>query len=354
MTGRVAALAPARPPDIQAALEQMRLKLREEPVGAATNKNLMGRGASAASGAPPGERERRRIMQPLSFIRPWQRRTLFSGLAAAMLVLTMVVFPSVRAAADSLLQSFRAKSVLFLPVDTERLRQLASLSSDPTALFITKPSIVGEEKSREVGSVDEAAGAVGFKPEQADVFPAKPDSTLITVHDSLKAQAQVNVDTVRDLLAAMNVNDVTLPDALGQAPITADVPAFVETTYSGAGYRFDLVQGRSPTVTLPKGVELAQLGKAGLRLIGMQPEQADELSRQIDWSSTLVVPFPANLNDVVRVQVGDAQGLMVNAGRGPERNVVIYWQRGDRFYVLAGQGSKMTNDAALLAAKSVR
>ena len=62
---------------------------------------------------------------------------------------------------------------------------------------------------------------MGFKPEQADAFPARPDETLITVHDSLKAQAQVNVDTVRDLLAAMNVNDVTLPDALGQAPITA-------------------------------------------------------------------------------------------------------------------------------------
>src|SRR5205814_10458642 len=116
--------------------------LREEPVEAATNRNSMGRGASAASSAPPGNHDRRRIMQPLSFIRPWQRRTLFSGLAAAMLVLSMVAFPSVRAAADSLLQSFRAKSVLFLPVDVQRLKQLASLSTDPTALFITKPAIV--------------------------------------------------------------------------------------------------------------------------------------------------------------------------------------------------------------------
>ena len=42
-------------------------------------------------------------METLSFIRPGQRRALFSGLAAAMLVMSMVVFPSVRAAADSLL-----------------------------------------------------------------------------------------------------------------------------------------------------------------------------------------------------------------------------------------------------------
>jgi len=33
---------------------------------------------------------------------------------------------------------------------------------------------------------------------------------------------------------------------------------------------------------------------------------------------------------------------------------VLYWQVGDRFYVLAGQGAKMTNDILLLAARSVR
>src|SRR5439155_15244303 len=137
-------------------------------------------------------------------------------------------------------------------------------------------------------------------------------------------------------------------------PITADVPAFAQITYSGPGYQLTLVQGRSPTVTMPAGVDLAQLGRAGLRLIGMAPEQADEMSRQIDWSSTLVVPFPAGLQDVVRVQVGGAEGLLVSAYGGAEsdkvqpRNV-IYWQNGDRFYVLAGEGSAVSNDMLLLA-----
>jgi hypothetical protein len=250
--------------------------------------------------------------------------------------------------------------VLFVPVDTSRLQQLGALNADPTAFFVGKPTIVGDEKSTVVNSAGEAAAAAGFTPEQPATFPRDPSSTVFTVHDSLKAEAQVNVATIRDVLSALNVTDITLPDALGSAPISASVPPFVETAYKGEGFEFHLVQGHSPTVTLPKGVDLAQLGEAGLRVIGMQPEQARELSRQIDWSSTLVAPFPANLSDVVRVQVGDAQGLLVTAGGkfggGYESgsSSVIYWQRGDRFFVLQGAGKDVNNDMMLVVAKSVK
>jgi Putative zinc-finger len=374
---RMTMLAPSQPADVQLALQKMRLKLREERgalrSGAAIDQHAMGMSeksrlpslegvAPDAGGSPPANHNRRKTMQSLSFIRPGQRRALFSGLAAAMLVLSMAVFPSVRAAADSLLQTFRAKSVLFVPVDTSRLQQLSKLRTDPTALFMTKPSIVGEKKYMPVNSLDEAAAKAGFTPEQPASFPGKamPDSTQIKVYDKVRVEAQVDVDNIRQVLSALNVNDVTLPDALGSSPISADVPPFVEASYSGTGYELHLVQGHSPTVTLPKGVNLAQLGEVGLRVIGMQPDQARELSRQIDWSSTLVVPFPADLSDVARVQVGDAQGLMVTAGSRFEggnqsgRDTIIYWQRGDRFFALQGTGSQVNNDVMLLVAKSVR
>ena len=73
----------------------------------------------------------------------------------------------------------------------------------------------------------------------------------------------------------LGIDDVSLPDALGAAPITVDVPAFVETRYHGANYELTLHQGHSPSVTLPDGVDLAQLGKAALRLLGMDADQAE-------------------------------------------------------------------------------
>jgi len=293
-------------------------------------------------------------------IRQSRRHALFSGLVAALVLLSFISIPTLRAAADSLLQTFRVKSVVFVPVDSDRMKQLGSLLSDPTSLFITQPTIVGTPKATKVSSVNEAAQLAGFTPQQPSTFPSAPTSTQYKVHDKMSVQAQVNIENIRKLLTTAGINDVSLPDALGSAPITADVPAFVESTYSAESYKLTLVQGRSPNVTLPAGVDLAQLGKAGLELIGMQPDQADQMSRQIDWSSTLVVPFPANLSDLLKVDVGGAPGLLVSSGGASSNvdvarhNLVLYWQVGDRFYVLAGQGAKMTNDILLLAARSVR
>lgn len=348
---RMATLAPPRPPDTRLALQKMQARLREEPL----TKYPVDNAAPVRDAA-----HRRTAMQTLASMSSGPRRALFSGLAAALLIVSMVAFPSMRAAADEFLQTFRAKQVIFMPVETSRLQQLQNANIDPASLFISKPQVVGEQKQETVSSLNEAAGKVGFQPEAPTAFPAPATSTQFTVYDPFTAQAQVNVDNARLALQAVGITDIELPDALGAAPINADIPAFVESEYSGDAYTFHLVQGRTPSVSLPKGVELAQLGKAGLRVLGMQPEQADELSRQIDWSSTLVVPFPVGVNDVLRVQIGDAQGLLVSSEFDTSKinmggnHSVIYWQKGDRFYVLEGAGAKVTNDLMLLVARSVK
>lgn len=353
----MATLAPAGAPDVQFALQKMRRTLNEQR----TIPSI-----TPAPGLPlPLEKQGsgargRNFMQTLSFVRPSRRPALVSGLIAAMLVLSLAAFPSMRAAADEFLQSFRAKSMMFVPVDQSRIQQIMQATGDPTTLFLTAPEVIGNPRNIKVNSLDEATKLVNFAPGQPDAFPSAPTSTDYTVHEQARLQTQVNIANTRELLKALNISDVTLPDQLGTAPITADVPATLQTTYSGAGYHFTLLQGTTPTVNLPKGVELAQLGKAGLRLLGMQPDQADKLSREIDWSSTLVVPFPTGLDSVVHVQVGDADGLMVNAPNEYTGNysggnaTVIYWQKGDRFFVLEGGGMKVTPDAVLVVAKSVK
>jgi hypothetical protein len=353
-------LAPTQAPDMQTALMKMRAKLRQPEAPQSTATQPVGGESSGAGSKSPFHDKGSDRIQAISPIRQSRRRALFSGLATAVVLLSFISFPTLRAAADSLLQTFRVKSVVFVPVDSVRMKQLGNLLSDPTSLFITQPTIVGTPKATKVSSAKDAAQLAGFTPEQPSTLPAAPASTRFTVHDSMRVQAQVNIATIRKLLTTAGINNIALPDALGSAPITADVPAFVESTYSGEGYTVTLVQGRSPNVTLPAGVNLAQLGKAGLELIGMQPDQADQMSRQIDWSSTLVVPFPANLSDVLKVDVGGAPGLLVSSGGASNNvdasrhNLVLYWQNGDQFYVLAGQGPKMTNDILLLTARSVR
>ena len=78
-----------------------------------------------------------------------------------------------------------------------------------------------------------------------------------------------------------------------------------------------------------------------------------------DTVATLLFPFPKDIRDVRQVQVGDTQGLLVGEGRGSSRHWQLYWQQGDRLYMLAGKASPGTSQDDLIAtmtaaAESVR
>ena len=346
LAGQVATLlaAPTTVPDPYAALPQLRGRLGRDHAAATPYRAT----PTASLRSSPEE-----VMSITARIWAGPRRSLAAALAAIVAVLSLLLFPPVRAAADQLLQIFRVQQVLFMPISQERIEQLQRLNFDKETLFVAQPRLINTPAApRTVGSLDEAAALAGFRPAQPALDPA-PTATQIVVHDRRVVEFQVNVEAARQLLALMDVNDVTLPDALGAAPITADVPSVVETRYQGDNYTITLIQSHSPTVTLPDGVDLAQLGKAVLRLLGMPPEQADVLSRQIDWSSTLIFPFPADVNNIRQVVVNDTPALLVSGGNSGQRHWQLYWQHGDRFSMLEARGQM--RDADLIAiAESIR
>jgi hypothetical protein len=282
------------------------------------------------------------------------RRGLFVGLAAIVMFFSLLALPPVRAAANQLLQMFRVQKVLFVPISPERIEQLKNLNFDARTLFVGEPKLVnGPAKPRTVAAAAKASSAVGFPIAQPSAFPSKPTSQEYIVHDRMVMHFKVNVTAARQLLGLLNINDVKLPDSLGKQPIVADAPAYVEANYSGKSYKLSLYQGRSPTVTVPKDVDIAQLGTAGLRLLGIDEAQAKAMSKQIDWSSTLIFPFPKNVRDIRTVQIGAAQGLLVGEGRGANAHWQLYWQSGDRFMMLESQGN-LTDAEIIAAATSVR
>ncbi|MDZ4718094.1 MAG: anti-sigma factor, partial [Roseiflexaceae bacterium] len=77
---------------------------------------------------------------------------------------------------------------------------------------------------------------------------------------------------------------------------------------------------------------------------------------QIDWSSTLLFPFPSDLSTVRQVSINGAPGLLTTGGSRGGRTAQLYWQRGDRFYVLELQGNQGPESVQILvqAAESVR
>ncbi|HEX9371015.1 MAG TPA: anti-sigma factor [Roseiflexaceae bacterium] len=285
-----------------------------------------------------------------------RRPALLAGVAAIAVALSLLALPPVRAVADDLLSVFRVQKIVFVPISPDRMQQLQNLKLEGKTLFVDKPTVDRQAEPRTVASAAEASSAVGYNIAQLANLPSPPLSTEFTVVGPSKGHFQVDVAAARQVLDLLGIQDVTIPDSLGASPIAVETPAFVATRYRGANYDITLHQGASPNVTLPEGVELAQLGKVALRVLGMTPEQAEAASQSINWNNTLIFPFPQDMNNVRQVTVGGQNALLTSAGpRGSER-WQLYWQRGDRLYMLEGRGDMGEEDMVNLlvtAAESV-
>jgi len=183
--------------------------------------------------------------------RSGRSRSLLAALAVIVAVVSLLALPPLRAAADQLLSIFRVQKLVFVPVSRERLDQLNKLNFDKDTLFVAKPTVGQAAPPRTVASAAEAASAVGGTVGQPSAFPSAPISSEFKVSSPNTMQFQVNVAAARQLLELMGVDDVSIPDALGAAPIAVDVPAFVQAHYQGVNYDMTLHQGRSPSVTCP-------------------------------------------------------------------------------------------------------
>ena len=117
---------------------------------------------------------------------------------------------------------------------------------------------------------------------------------------------------------------------------------------SGRG-EITLIQAKSPDISLPDGVNLAQLGEIGLRVMGMTADEARDMAGRIDWNSTLVVPIPSNAASFREVTINGVSGLLITSNRQPgqadgqaggprgPRGTLVMWTEGDIVYSVQGQ-----------------
>lgn len=293
------------------------------------------------------------------------RRTLTrwspAMIAAAVIlavVLVITIAPA-RAVAQDFLNLFRVQKFAALTVDPARIEQLHNLNIDTEQLFAENVKVLQEPgKPVKVGSVQEASERAGFAVAVPSVVPKNatlevavqgPGSAVITA-DTAKAQ---------EILNLVGVNDAQFPPQLDGAKITVTKPAAVELTYTFKNGKVSLMQSPSPEVDLPAGVELRQLGEIGLRVLGLSADEARNFAANVDWSSTFLIPIPADAAEVRQVTVNGSDGLMLTSngtarnGRSPmaQGDSVILWANNGMVYGMTAHGNAVD---ALEMANSVQ
>ena len=274
--------------------------------------------------------------------RAW--RPMLAAAAALAVVAALFAFPAVRAGAQSLLDLFRVRNFVAIPFDAARLEKLRSLDNDKAMLVFDRHEVIQEPGPPEVqASPAMASAVVGFTVESPTYLPEGLVIDTVAVTHEGRMRLGVSTARLREVLAALDLRDVEVPAGLDGQDLMVHMYPVVAQSYRSASRRLELVQSRSPEVSLPAGMDLARLGEMGLRILGLDAGEARRIAGSVDWRSTLLVPVPTNASSFRAVTVQGNQGLLVTTTRegaadgGRRRGgTVVMWTEGDRVFALQG------------------
>lgn len=303
-------------------------------------------------------RNSREEAQPLFqkiFSKSYRSAWVVGGLIVILAI--ALLFPPVRAAANSFLGLFRVEQFTVVQVNPGDLpKQLGSTSSFEN-LLSDSVTIKEQSEPQAVADASEASALAGIPVR----LPNNVTGDLkLEVQPGSKATIKVDLPRVRAVLEEIGRSDIVLPDGIDGATVEVELPTSVVASYGicdqtseaarevGAdpddpssirSFCTTLVQMVSPTVSAPPGMDVAKLGQAFLELMGMNAEEAAQFSQQVDWTTTLVIPIPRYGADYDDVVVDGVPGTLIHQSleeHAPQ--FLLIWIKDNILYALTGPG----------------
>jgi hypothetical protein len=278
-----------------------------------------------------------------------------AAFAAVLVVAGLFSIPAVRVSAQSFLDLFRVRNFAAVTVDAARLKQLRDQKFDVESILGTPEMLRDPGPPQVFATGQDASVATGYPLRQV-VHPLRgmtPDTTW--VRGEAESKLKVDASRLRETLHALAINDVQVPAGIDGAEVHLNIRPVARTVYRREGARMTLIQAPSPELSLPTGIDVAQLGEIGLRIAGLSAGEAKRFAQNVDWHSTLLVPVPADASSFREVDVRGHKGLLVAMGDhgmrgdGPRRikkgGSQILWSDGERIFAMV---SRDVTDVELL------
>jgi len=302
------------------------------------------------------------------------------GLATGALLITLAIAVTpVRIWAQRILSMFRVQKIAVVTIDPSTLISGTDPDSRPYRLFnqfISDNVTVTMEPGKPdiVSDTGKAAQLAGYSINTIGSLGA-PQSIRITGETAF--QMTLNRDRVETLLDEIGRSDIQIPESANGALIAVQVPKIVVSNYGdcpvwhGSPDRQSraeelakrkmemmtqmknsncvyLVQAPSPTVSVPRELNMSEIAEAALELAGMTPGDAHSFCQTVDWSSTLVVPIPRNTGSYETVNVDGVEGTLITETLPQGTRYSLLWVKNGVIHSLSGHGS--SSDALTLAA----
>jgi len=271
-----------------------------------------------------------------------------------------MAFPSVRAVANSFLKLFRVEQIQVIQVDTERFPGQLESSSQLERIFNENVKVDIQGEQREVSSVSEASEITGI-PMVIPTNLGEPYKLLVQPGGTVTFQ--VDLELVRGVLKDIERSDIELPESLDGTSIRMEFKGGVLAEYGDCSSSIDapsdpddpqapsmedaygcttLMQAHSPTVSAPPELDITSLGEAYLQILGMSLEEAESFSRNIDWTTTFIIPIPRYRADYKEVDVNGVTGTLITHWVNDDKGFTLLWLKDGIIYALSGPGNQAT------------
>ena len=261
------------------------------------------------------------------------RKTILGSATLLLALVFIASFPATRALASEFLGIFRVAKFAPISVSPQQLAFLEEVMSENEGLFPGEMVFDEDpEPGREFNTLSEAAAWYSEGSDYGASIRTLDGASGIYGETGGEGTLTVNLENARKLLEAANIDPMLLPDSLDGQEVSAQVNRTIIQEFEGVAF----IQMQSPEINYPVGVNPEPIGEALLTLLGMEPADAQRLSRNIDWATTLVMPVPTEFATFSEVQIDGTTGVAIEAIDGS--GVTMMWQSYDTVHILTGDG----------------
>lgn len=280
---------------------------------------------------------------------PFSKRYRPAWAVATLIMLVTLIFtiPPIRTLAGNLLSLFRVQQIDFTDVSPETLpdeetiqavapRIEAMFDEDLTISLAGEPEIVDEAT---------AHARAGFPLRMARTMKPAFVQWVPPIHVAL----EVDLPRVKALFGELGYTDLDLPDELDGAVVEAQTEGMVQTHYGECEVdnperQLDCrvhIQMPGPVISIPDDLDVEELTRVYLELLGMTEEEAARVSGRLDWSTTLLVPFPRAYGLTYEdVEVDGVEGTLLFSMTpdGKYREYLLTWTKEGVIHAVSGYG----------------
>jgi hypothetical protein len=284
---------------------------------------------------------------------PKRFRPAFAAVAIILALGIALTFAPVQALATNFLGLFRVNQIEVVEVDVSNFQALnndSALGERIGELFSDSFTVTKEPGDPvAVAGAAAASDAAGFTVR----LPSGQTASSLTVQDGTAFEFTINRPQAQAILDDAGF-DLQLPESIDGKPVTVTVPSAVSAAYGTCpqldgeaaepeGFRnfTDCVvftQVPSPTIDAPAELDVKALAEVGLQFMGMNPDEAQQLSDTVDWTTTLVIPIPRNAAEVKDVSVDGVTGTLLTrfSDDGDPAHYTLIWVKDGIIYAITG------------------